>query len=137
MIMFTSATVLTLLIAWALLLVVLMEILRGRLVVGGRIAGNEFRPDNSNLSPFMQRLARAHANCIEGLPIFGGLLVVALLTNRAGVTDPLAPWLLLARVVQSGAHLSSRSVLAVNIRFLAFVVQMVIAVYWCWELLVR
>jgi len=76
----------------------------------------------------MQRLARAHANCIEGLPIFGGLLVLALLTNRAGVSDPLAPWLLLARVVQSGAHLTSRSVLAVNVRFLAFLVQMLIAV---------
>lgn len=133
----TSATVLTLLIAWALLLVVLMEILRGRLVAGGRIAGNEFRPDNSNLSPFMQRLARAHANCIEGLPVFGGLLVVALLTNRAGVTDPLAPWLLVARLVQSVAHLSSRSNLAVNVRFLAFVVQLAIALYWAWALLVR
>ena len=137
MVMFTSATVLTLLIAWALLLVVLMEILRGRLVASGRVAGNEFRPDNANLSPFMQRLARAHANCIEGLPIFGGLLIVALLTNRAGVTDPLAPWLLLARVVQSGAHLTSRSALAVNIRFLAFAVLIVIAVYWCWALLAR
>jgi len=133
----TSATVLTLLIAWALLLVVLMEILRGRLVAGGHIAGNEFRPDNSNLSPFMQRLARAHANCIEGLPIFGGLLVVALVTNRASVTDQLAPWLLLARLVQSGTHLSSGSILAVNVRFLAFVVQLVIALYWSWALLVR
>jgi uncharacterized MAPEG superfamily protein len=132
-----SETVLTLLIAWALLLVVLMEILRGRLVAGGRIAGNEFRPDNSNLSPFMQRLARAHANCIEGLPLFGGLLVVALLTNRADVTDPLAPWLLLARIVQSVAHLSSRSNPAVNVRFVAFVVQLVIALYWAWALLVR
>ena len=132
-----SVTVLTLLIAWALLLVVLMEVLRGSLVAGGRIAGNEFRPDNSNLSPFMQRLARAHANCIEGLPIFGGLLVVALLTNRAGVTDPLAPWLLVARLVQSVAHLSSRSNLAVNVRFVAFVVQLAIALYWAWALLVR
>lgn len=133
----TSATVLTLLIAWALLLVVLMEILRGRLVAGGHIAGNEFKPDNSNLSPFMQRLARAHANCIEGLPIFGGLLVVALVTDRAGVTDPLAPWLLVARFVQSGAHLSSGSNLAVNVRFMAFVVQLAIALYWSWALLFR
>ena len=132
-----SETVLTLLIAWALLLVVLMEILRGRLVAGGRIAGNEFRPDNSNLSPFMQRLARAHANCLEGLPLFGGLLVVALLANRAGITDPLAPWLLLARIVQSVAHLSSRSNPAVNIRFVAFVVQLVIALYCAWALLAR
>ena len=137
MFMFKTATVLTLLIAWALLLVVMMELLRGRLVATGRMAGNEFRPDNANLSPFMQRLARAHANCIEGLPIFGGLLIVALLTNRAGVTDSFAPFLLLARVVQSVAHLSSRSVPAVNVRFLAFLVQIVIAVYWCWALLAR
>ena len=133
----TSATVLTLLIAWTLLLVVLMEILRGRLVAGGHIAGNEFKPDNSNLSPFMQRLARAHANCIEGLPIFEGLLVVALLTNRAGITDPLAPWLLVARLVQSVAHLGSRNNLAVNVRFAAFVAQLAIAFYWAWALLVR
>jgi uncharacterized MAPEG superfamily protein len=137
MVILTSATVLTLLIAWALLLVVIMEVLRGRLVASGRIAGNEFRPDNSNLSPFMQRLARAHANCIEGLPIFGGLLVVALVTNRAGVTDSLAPWLLLARIVQSVAHLASRSVPAVNIRFVAFVLQLLIAAYWCWALLLH
>ncbi|TAM39236.1 MAG: MAPEG family protein [Burkholderiaceae bacterium] len=132
-----SATVLTLLIAWALLLLVLMELLRTRLVAKGAIAGPEFRPDNANLSPFMQRLARVHGNCIEGLPIFGGLLIVALLTNRAGITDVLAPWLLLARLVQSCAHLWSLSVVAVNIRFLAFVVQMIIAVYWCWVLLLQ
>ena len=127
--------VLTALIAWALLLLILMEFLRGRLVASKAIASNEFKPDNSNLSPFMQRLARAHANCIEGLPIFGGLLVVALLTNRAGITDPLAPWLLAARLIQSTTHLASLSVLAVNIRFLAFAGQMAIAAYWSWALL--
>ena len=46
----TSATVLTLLITWALLLLIVMEALRGRLVVAGRVAANEFRPDNSNRS---------------------------------------------------------------------------------------
>jgi uncharacterized MAPEG superfamily protein len=131
-----SATVLTALIAWALLLLVLMEVLRARLVATKAVASNEFKPDNSNLSPFMQRLARAHANCVEGLPIFGGLLVVALLTNRAGITDPLAPWLLAARLIQSTTHLASLSVLAVNIRFLAFAVQIAIAAYWSWALLV-
>ncbi|MGH8820614.1 MAG: MAPEG family protein [Rhodoferax sp.] len=131
----SSATVLTLLILWALVLLVLMEVLRTRLVVKGAIAGPQFRPDNANLSPFMQRLARAQSNCIEGLPIFGGLLIVALLTQRAGITDVLAPWLLLARVIQSCAHLSSLSVVAVNIRFVAFTVQMVIALYWCGALL--
>jgi uncharacterized MAPEG superfamily protein len=130
-----SATVLTALIAWALLLLVLMEALRTYLVATKAIASNEFKPDNSNLSPFMQRLARAHANCVEGLPVFGGLLAVALLTNRAGITDPLAPWLFAARLIQSIVHLASVSVLAVNIRFSAFVVQIAIAAYWAWALL--
>ena len=130
-----SALVLTLFIAWALLLLVVMEILRGHLVLTGRVKPNEFKPDNSNISPFMQRLARAHANCVESLPLFGGLLLVALVTGRSGVTDPLAPWLLGARVVQSGIHLASTSNAAVNARFAAFVMQMAIAMYWVWALL--
>ena len=134
--MSTSALVLTLFIAWALLLLVAMEILRARLVLTGRARSNEFTPDNSNASPFMQRLARAHANCVESLPLFGGLLVVALVTGRTGVTDALAPWLLAARIVQSSIHLASTSVFAVNARFAAFAVQMAIAVYWAWLLLV-
>ena len=132
-----SATVLTLLILWALLLLVVMELLRSRLVLAGAIAGPEFKPDNANLSPFMQRLARAQSNCVEGLPLFGGLLIVALVSGRAVVTDGLATWLLAARVVQSCAHLASLSVVAVNIRFAAFAVQLVIALFWCWALLAR
>lgn len=131
----TSALVLTLLISWTLLLLMLMEVLRGHLVVTGRTRSNEFKPDNSNLSPFMQRLARAHANCVECLPVFGGLLVVAIATGRPEITDPLAPWLLGARVVQSSIHLASLSVLAVNARFTAFAVQMAIGAYWAWALL--
>ena len=130
-----TALVLTLFIAWTLLLLVLMEVLRSRLVVTGRMAPNAFQPDNANLSPFMQRLARAHANCVESLPVFGGLLVVALVTGRAGITDPLAPWLLAARVIQSSIHLASLSPAAVTARFAAFAVQMAIAVYWVGALL--
>jgi uncharacterized MAPEG superfamily protein len=133
----STPTVLALtgLIAWALALLVLMELLRSRMVIAGQVPANGFRPDNSNLSPFMQRLARAHANCIEGLPIFGGLLLVALVTQREAVTDPLALVLLAARVLQSAVHLASLSVVAVQVRFMAFAVQMGIAVYWTWRLL--
>jgi uncharacterized MAPEG superfamily protein len=135
--MSNSALVLTLFISWALLLLVLMKVLRSYLVVSGRVRSNEFNPENSNLSPFMQRLTRAHANCLEGLPIFGGLLVVALATGRAEVTDPLAPWLLGARVAQSSIHLVSVSVVAVNARFTAFAVQIAIAVSWACAFIVK
>jgi uncharacterized MAPEG superfamily protein len=130
-----SATVLIGLVAWTLFLLILMEALRTRYVLTKAVSANEFKPDNSNLSPFMQRLARAHANCVESLPVFGILLIAALLTNRGGVTNPLAPWLFAARVVQSCVHLASLSVPAVNARFIAFAAQIAIAVYWSWALL--
>ncbi|MGO4502943.1 MULTISPECIES: MAPEG family protein [unclassified Dyella] len=133
--MSTSSLVLTLFIAWTLFLLVLMEGIRSYLVVSGRARSNEFKPDNANLSPFLQRLARAHANCIESLPVVGGLLLVAIVTGRSGVTDGLAPWLLVARMAQSVTHLVSLSVLAVNVRFFFFAVQLAIAIYWTCALL--
>ena len=132
-----SALALALFIAWALALLVLMEVLRSHLVLTGRVPSNGFTPDNAGLSSFMQRLARAHANCVESLPLFGGLLLLALATGQQAVTDPLAPWLVLARVAQSTIHLMSLSVLAVNARFAAFAVQMAIGVYWVLALLPR
>lgn len=130
-----TAIALTGFIAWTLFLLILMELLRSRLVLLNQIPSNEFRPDNANLSPFMQRLARAHANCIEGLPIFGGLMAVALITGQATLTDPLAYAFLGARVLQSTIHIASLSVMAVNVRFTMFAVQMGIAVYWAAKLL--
>ncbi len=129
-----TASALAAFISWALFLLVLMEVNRSYLVVTGKVAANGFTPDNANLSPFMQRLARAHANCIEGLPIFGGLLAVAMMTSRTSVTDPLAFWFLGARIAQSIIHLISTSPTAVTLRFTAFAVQMLIGLYWSWRL---
>lgn len=122
-------------IAWTLLLLVLMELIRTQLVLRHKVAANGFTPDNAGLSPFMQRLARAHANCLEGFPIFGGLLLVAIATGRSPVTDPLAYVFLACRVFQSLVHLASVSATAVTVRFAAFAVQMAIAVYWTFRLL--
>lgn len=122
-------------IAWTLLLLVWMEAVRSWLVLTRAVPANGFQPDNGNLSPFMQRLARAHANCLEGLPLFGGLLLVAVLAGKVAVTDPLAHVLLAARVLQSLIHLASLSSLAVTLRFSAFAVQMGLGVYWAVRLL--
>ena len=131
----SSLLALTGFVAWTLFLLVLMESLRSRLVLLKAVPSNGFQPDNGNLSPFMQRLARAHANCLEGLPVFGGLLVIASLSSQTAITDPLALVLLGARVVQSLIHLASLSVMAVNLRFSAFAVQMLIVLYWAFALL--
>ena len=130
-----SSIALTGFITWALLLLVLMEVIRAKLVLRGKVPANGFTPDNAALSPFMQRLARAHANCVESLPIFGGLLLVAIATDRSSITDPLAYLFLGARVFQSFVHLASLSPTAVTIRFTAFTVQMAIGLYWAFMLL--
>src|ERR1700677_1070205 len=122
-------------IAWALFLLVLMEVIRTYLVMTGRVAANGFKPDYGGLSPFMQRLARAHANCVESLPIFGGLLAVAIMTSKTNITDSLGLWLVGARIVQSYFHLISTRSIFVSLRFAAFVVQMAIGIYWTWKLL--
>jgi len=122
-------------LAWSLFLLVLMEIIRTKLVLTKAVPANGFTPDNAKLSPFMQRLARAHANCVEGLPIFGGLMLVAVVMGRSAVTDPLAYVFLAARIVQSLIHLASLSALAVTLRFSAFAVQLAIGVYWAARLL--
>ena len=130
-----TALALTAFIAWALALLLLMEAIRSKMVLSGEVPANGFVPDNANLSPFMQRLARAHANCLEGLPIFGGLMLVALVTGRSAVTDPLAWVLLGARLLQSCIHLASTSATAVTLRFAAFALQLGIALWWAWRLL--
>jgi uncharacterized MAPEG superfamily protein len=131
-----SHTLLALLgfVCWTLALLVLMEVLRTRLVLTGAVAANGFDPANSKLTPFMQRLARAHANCIEGLPVFGGLMLVAVVAGKSDLTDPLAYALIAARIVQSTIHLLSTSSAAVTARFVAFSVQLGIAVYWAVKL---
>jgi uncharacterized MAPEG superfamily protein len=130
-----TLTALTGFVAWSLFLLVLMEVMRSRLVVIKVVPANGFTPDNANLSPFMQRLARAHANCVEGLPIFGGLMLIAAVAGKTGLTDSLAYVFLGARIVQSVIHLGSTSSLAVTLRFLAFAVQLSIGVYWAIQLL--
>jgi hypothetical protein len=57
-------------------------------------------------------------------------MLLAVAAGKAYVTDPLAMWLIGARIVQSVIHLASTSPAAVMARFTAFAVQVAIAVYW-------
>ena len=122
-------------VAWSLILLVFMEAIRTKLVVTKSVPAHGFTPDNASLSPFMQRLARAHANCVEGLPIFGGLMLVAVVVGRSAVTDPLALVFFAATVLQSLVLLSSVSAAAVTARFALFSLQILIAIYWAARLL--
>lgn len=126
-----SAFTLLGLVAWTVLLVLVLVNQRGLLVMSGRMAVNAFAADGSNTpGAFGQRLARAHANCVENVPLLAAVLLYAMASGQSLVTDPLAPTLLAARIVQSVLHLISTSVLFVWLRFTAFFVQLLILVWW-------
>jgi uncharacterized MAPEG superfamily protein len=126
-----SAFALLGLVAWTVLLVLLLVNQRGLLVMSGRMKVNAFAADGSNTpGTFGQRLVRAHANCVENVPLFCAVLLYAMVTQQTVITDPLAPTLLVARIVQSVVHLLSTSALAVWVRFAAFLVQLIILIWW-------
>jgi hypothetical protein len=130
-----TATALLGLVAWALLLVFLLVNQRGLLVLRGRMPVNAFAPDGSNTpGAFGLRLVRAHANCVENLPLLAAVLLYAIASGQTALTDPLAWVLLGARLFQSSMHLISTSVLFVWLRFAGFLVQLLILAWWLLKL---
>jgi len=117
-------------ITWILLLLVWLAVYRTLLVAKKQQAVNDFKADGSNSPAFGERLARAQGNCVESFAFIGGLMLLALATNSAAITNGLALLLLAARLGQSMTHLISTSVLAVQIRFAFFLAQVGICFYW-------
>ena len=114
--------------AWTVLLLTFtIGVYRWRRILTGRGSIAEFRADQVEGEDWYRRAMRAHANCIENLPVFGAV-VFAL--RVAGVTSPLADALsiavLAARVVQSSVHVGFvQSNRVVSVRFSFFTVQLV------------
>jgi uncharacterized MAPEG superfamily protein len=129
-----SALALVGFVAWNLLLAIGVVSYRSGLFLAKQHTANGFDPDGADVSPFSGRLCRAHANCYENLPMFAGLVLLAMVTGNGAITDPLARWVLVARVAQSVVHLISTSELAVMIRVTFFSVQLGIMAYWVYQL---
>ena len=125
-----SAIALTGYVLWTLLLLLGIGALRGSLALAGQREPNSFGVDGSDVSPFSNRLCRAHANCYENLPVFASLVLLALAAGNGHITDPLAPWVLAARIAQSTTHLVSTSNLAVQARFGFLLVQILVQLWW-------
>ena len=130
-----TATALAGYAGWYLLLSFALGIYRSALVLGGQRAANSFKSDGSDVSPFGWRLNRARDNCYENLPLFAALAIAASIAGRLAVTDPLAMYVLYARIGQSVTHIASTSVPAVQIRFAFFLVQLAIYAIWVVRLL--
>ena len=117
-------------IAWMLALLAMLASIRVSLSLAGKKAPNSFDPSGADVSPFSNRLCRAHANCYESFPIFGGLLLLAIATDATAATDGLAYYFLGARILQSVIHLISSSNKAVQVRFAFFLAQFLIGIWW-------
>jgi len=121
--------------AWTLVLAFVMVNHRVYFVLTGQRKINSFTPDGSGVSAFQQRACRAHANCYENLPVFAALILVAVTAGRSAITDSLAMIAVYCRMAQSTVHLISISQPAVMVRATFYTVQMLIMVWWAWQLL--
>ena len=85
-----------------------------------------FRSDRLEGEDWYRRGTRAHANCVENLPVFGAIVLAI---SAVGVKGLAVDWLctivLIARVVQSLVHVSHVQTDAfVAVRFSFFSVQL-------------
>ncbi len=112
------------------LLAFTIGIVRWGMIFSGKAELKSFPGDEAHGSPFYRRATRAHANCIENLPVFGAIVAAIEASGLSSPTlDALAVAVVLARVGQTTAHLSSGANLAIGIRFSFLMVQLV-AFFW-------
>ena len=125
-----SVIALTVYALWAIVLVVFIALSRVSQVMSGKAGPGDFPSGTKHGSDGYWRLNRAHLNTLENLPIFGALVLAGWV---AGLDTPifnmLATVIVVARVVQSLIHISSGSALAINLRFLSLLVQLVCEVW--------
>lgn len=111
----------------ALLLLFTVGIYRWSRIFSGREAIRNFPADASGGEDWYRRATRAHANCIENLPVFGAI-VFALYAGSIGgpLVDALCVAVLVARVIQSTVHVCFvHSNIVASFRFGFFFVQFI------------
>jgi uncharacterized MAPEG superfamily protein len=96
-------------------------------ILTARAALSDFRADEQQGSAWYQRAMRAHANCVENLPVYAAIVVVIVASGvRSPMLDTLAVVLIVARVLQTVTHVTFEQTNAVvAVRFSFFLVQIV------------
>ena len=114
--------------AWTLaLLMATVGVYRWGLILFAKAGIASFPPEAREGAGWYQRGTRAHANCIENLPVFGAIVY---LVTAIGLEGPMVNALciatLAARIVQSCVHISHEQTNAfVAVRFSFYSVQLV------------
>jgi len=113
--------------AWtAFLLLSTIGVYRLSRVLGGRAGMADFPADPVEGHDWYRRSMRAHANCVENLPVFAAIVLALGVGEVSGpVVDALSTAVLIARVTQSTVHVclvQTNSV--VTVRFAFFLIQL-------------
>ena len=114
-------------VVWTLLIVLVgIGAFRVASVLAGKASPRAFPGDTPHGPEWYRRVMRAHANCVENLPLFAAVVLVG---HVAGVRDPtfdlLAQAYVFGRVGQTVAHVASGRSMVINVRFAFFCVQLV------------
>jgi uncharacterized MAPEG superfamily protein len=119
-----SITALVLYALWAIALALMLAADRILLVVRGAARADSFTPGVPHGSDSYWRINRAQLNTVENLPIFAAIVLSGWVVGMETLTfNRLAVIIVVARIIQSAIHIASGSVLAVNLRFAAYAVQ--------------
>lgn len=113
---------------WTLaLLMATVGVYRWGNILFAKAAIASFRSDALEGAGWYQRGTRAHANCIENLPVFATIVyLMSILGVQGALVDALCLSTLVARVIQSCVHISHEQTNAyVAVRFSFYSVQLV------------
>ncbi len=102
-------------------------IYRWRRILAGRAGIGEFRYDKfEGYQDWYRRGTRAHANCVENLPVYGAIaLIIAVTGVDTRALDILAVTVIVARVCQTVVHVAFfETNRTVSVRFTFFSIQL-------------
>jgi uncharacterized MAPEG superfamily protein len=114
--------------AWTVLLLsATVGVYRWSRILSGRASASSFRADQLEGEDWYRRSMRAHANCIENLPVFGAIVLALHVGRVAGpMVDILSILVLISRILQSLVHVSHVQTDAfVAVRFSMLCVQLI------------
>jgi uncharacterized MAPEG superfamily protein len=113
--------------AWTVMLMfATVGVYRWSRILTGRVSIGNFPADQVEGEDWYRRAMRAHANCIENLPVFGAIVLALYISGVGGpAVNYLSISILAARVIQSLIHVCFvQTNTVVSIRFAFFFVQL-------------
>ncbi|MFE8073343.1 MAPEG family protein [Marinobacteraceae bacterium S3BR75-40.1] len=125
---------------WTLaVLLFTVGVYRWSLILTGRAEVKSFRADDVQGRDWYRRAMRAHANCVENLPVFGVIVFALYAGGFAGpVINFLAATVLGARICQSVVHVALPQTNPIAfMRFLFFFTQLICFIGLGWIVIER